>query len=480
MLFNSLEFLVFFPLVVMLYFMLSFKWRMPMLLLASYYFYMCWKPVFAFLMFFTTFISYISSHGVDKSKSIRAKKLWVAFSLVVNLGILFIFKYYNFFNESMRSLATHMNIPYGLPSLDLLLPVGISFYTFQALSYTIDVYRGDQKVEPKFWRFVLFVSFFPQLVAGPIERSTNLLPQFYIKHKFDPTRASYGLKRMMIGFFKKVVVADRISAVVNSVYNNPHEYTGTYLIVATIMFAFQIYCDFSGYTDIAIGAAKVMGFDLMENFKRPYFSKDIVEFWRRWHISLSTWFKDYLYIPLGGSRKGKFRHYQNIMIIFLVSGLWHGASWNFVIWGFLHGIYQVLFLLTSKFRKALSNILNLDKIPIIPNLFRIIITFIAVDFAWIFFRANSFSDAIYIIKNLFVFTTPFEPSKLGITDFSFQVGVGAIILMELIHFFQRSEKSYKIFMKFPLPIRWVAYYGLILVILVFGAFGSGEFIYFQF
>lgn len=343
MLFNSYNFLIFFPIVVLIYFLIPHKIRYIWLLIASYYFYMCWNAKYALILLFSTVITYASgllitraNKIIDDKNKVKWKKIFVTLSFVINLSILFIFKYFGFAVENINKILTNLNMNILNPSFDVVLPVGISFYIFQALSYTVDVYREDVKAEKNFLKYALFVSFFPQLVAGPIERSKNLLNQMNEKHYFDAQRVKDGLLLMIWGGFQKIVIADRVAIVVNTVFNNYPQYEGMYIIVAAILFAFQIYCDFSGYSIIAMGAAKVMGFKLMENFNCPYFSQSVGEFWRRWHISLSTWFRDYLYIPLGGNRKGKLRKYINLMIVFIVSGLWHGANWSFVIWGALN------------------------------------------------------------------------------------------------------------------------------------------------
>lgn len=310
------------------------KYRWAWLLAASYYFYMNWNPAYAILIFGSTIITYLCSLLLEKYQTDRGKKrLFLTISLIINFGILFLFKYFNFVNETMFSVMEYLGVRWAVPNLDILLPVGISFYTFQAVGYTIDVYRGQLKAERHFGIYALFVSFFPQLVAGPIERASNLLPQFREKHVFNTSMAIDGLKLMLWGYFMKVVVADRLAVYVDAVYNNVDQHNGTSLLLASILFSFQIYGDFGGYSLIAIGAAKIMGFRLMTNFKRPYFATSIKAFWSRWHISLSTWFKDYLYIPLGGNRVSRKRHYYNLFVTFLVSGVWHGANMTFVIWG---------------------------------------------------------------------------------------------------------------------------------------------------
>lgn len=347
MLFNSLHFLIFFPVVVGIYYLIPQKARSYWLLLASYYFYMCWNAKYVVLLLFSTVVTYVSGillercgRAEEEEKKIRCrKKLYVAASFILNLSILFVFKYLNFGMESLQWIFGQMHIALNVPAVDLLLPVGISFYTFQALGYTMDVYRGEIYAEKNFFRYALFVSFFPQLVAGPIERSKNLLRQLDkpAKPSFDSFRD--GILLMLWGYFMKVVLADRIAVFVDTVYGDFETYTGVYLIVATILFAVQIYCDFSGYSVIAMGAAEILGIRLMENFNAPYLSVSVAEFWRRWHISLSSWFRDYLYIPLGGNRKGKMRKYINLLITFGVSGLWHGADWSYVIWGLLNGVW---------------------------------------------------------------------------------------------------------------------------------------------
>ncbi|QGU95839.1 MBOAT family protein [Clostridium bovifaecis] len=488
MLFNSFSFLIFFPIVTVLYFLIPYKYRWILLLAASYYFYMSWNPKYVVLILTTTFISYLSGMWIENTLNLKKKKAYLSFSILSNLAILFVFKYLNFFNDSFRQLFSYFHASYPISNFKLLLPVGISFYTFQSLSYSIDVYRGTQKAERHFGIYALYLSFFPQLVAGPIERSDRLLPQFYKKHNFDYKRVTDGLKIMGWGFFKKVVIADRLAILVNTVYNNPTSYTGLPLIVATIFFAFQIFCDFSGYSDIAIGAAKVMGYDLMENFRSPYFSKNIAEFWRRWHISLSTWFKDYLYIPMGGSRVKKSRHFFNIFITFMVSGLWHGASWTFVIWGALHGIYQIVGALTKRFRESFADTIGLTKMPKLHKFIKALITFILVDFAWIFFRANSLSDALYVVKNLFRGLGDINSLNrvvelllsLGLDKTSFLVGIAAIAIMEMVHLLQRRNSIVDILNKQTALFRWVIYYVLIFTIMLFGVFEQSQFIYFQF
>lgn len=398
MTFNSWEFLVFYPVVALLYFILPKKLRWPMLLIASYYFYIFYQAELVFLIFGTTLVSWIASHIIERTKSKALRRVALAVTLVVCLGVLFFYKYFNFLAGSLVSLFG------GEPSsivLNLILPVGISFYTFQTLSYVIDVYRGDIKTERNFFFYALFVSFFPQLVAGPIERPDNLIPQLKENHRWSSENALKGAKHMIVGFFKKVAVADTISVYVNSVYNNVESATSLGVVIATVLFAVQIYCDFSGYTDIATGCARIMGIRLMKNFDHPYMSTSIKEFWSRWHISLSSWFKDYLYFPLGGSRCAKWRHLLNLMIVFLVSGLWHGAAWTYVVWGALHGVYQIVGQLTRRGRDVLLSKIGLSEQNLAIRLIRRLNTFILVAFAWIFFRANSTGDAFTLVGRLF-------------------------------------------------------------------------------
>jgi len=417
----------------------------------------------------------------------------------MNLGLLFFFKYFNFFDESLAMVLQGLGVMYEPLKLDIVLPVGISFYTFQTLSYTIEVYRGNQTPVRHLGIFGLFVSFFPQLVAGPIERSVNLMPQFFRKYDFDYDRVVGGMQLMLWGFFKKIVVADNLAIVVNQVFNNVHDYNGVHYIIATIFFAFQIFCDFSGYSDIAIGGAQVMGFKLMDNFKRPYFSKSISEFWRRWHISLSSWFRDYVYIPLGGNRVSKARWYYNLMITFLVSGLWHGANWTFVIWGGLHGFYLVFALWTQDIRDRLTKLIRLNRAPFLHRLVQVMITFGLVCLGWIFFRANTVEDAMHIITHLhegvgsfakiLVFDTLLQ-FKLypiyslidawGISIQDLIIIIGGLSFLEFVHYQQRTGSLRKRFKEYPIWVRWGVYYLLIMAIVVFGQYDVQTFIYFQF
>lgn len=443
---------------------------------------MSWRPEYIILIMISTLVDYFVGIKIHAAKLLLKKKLLLGVSLLVNLGLLFTFKYWNFFSESFRELLTNYTIQLDPLTLKILLPVGISFYTFQTLSYTIDIFRGKLKPQKHLGIFAVYVSFFPQLVAGPIERARNLLPQFFEKQVFDYVRVTNGLKLMLWGFFKKVVIADNLAVIVNTVFNDASSYTGLPLIVATIFFAFQIYCDFSGYSDIAIGAAQVMGITLMDNFRRPYFSRSISEFWKRWHISLSTWFKDYLYIPLGGNRVSIPRWYLNLIIVFVVSGLWHGANWTFIVWGALHGSYLILEILLKPLKNRFLTFVNpKNKFPWLVKFIEISITFCLVTFAWIFFRANSLSDAWYIITNLFSnLTLNFSGVFIGADWFDLIIIVFMIGMMELIHVFQEHDKLRYFLSEKPLAFQWFIYLVLVLLILLFGAFDSTQFIYFQF
>ena len=479
MLFNSLEFLIFLPIVVAGYFALNHKYRWILLLIASYYFYMSWNYKYAVLIAFTTIINYTAGIGISQTKKSFLKNLYLIIGVVASLSVLFFFKYFNFFGESVNSILRSLNMIQRIPRYNFLLPVGISFYTFQTLSYTIDVYFGKQKVEYHLGIFALYVSFFPQLVAGPIERSTNLLPQFFEKHNINYQRIRDGIFIMLWGYIKKVAIADRLSEYVNIVYNNPSQHEGWIVIIATFFFAIQIYCDFSGYSDIAIGTAKIMGFDLMTNFRRPYFSQNIREFWQRWHISLSTWFRDYLYIPLGGNRVSKLRNYLNLFITFVVSGLWHGANWTFVIWGALHGFYLIFAKFTVDFRQKINQRIGLSKFPSLNRLLNILITFIMVYFAWIFFRANSISDAWLLIGKHFTFHNSEELNLFRISS-DFNLSFISIAILILVDFMEEQFRLSQKLLLQPASFKWSLLIMLLGIIFIFGVWDEADFLYFQF
>ncbi len=473
MLFNSSQYLLFFPVVVILYFLIESKCRWALLLTASYYFYACWRVEYLLLIMLSTLVDYAAGIGMEQAKDKKGKQRYLMMSLIVNLGLLFTFKYFNFAGEAINQLLSGINLRFTIPELKVLLPIGISFYTFQTLSYTIDVYKGKRPAERHLGIFAVYVSFFPQLVAGPIERSTGLLPQFREEKEFKYRNVSDGLKLMLWGYFKKLVIADRAGLLVNTIYGDPGKYEGFPLWIATYLFAFQIFCDFSAYTDIARGSAQVMGYRLMNNFRQPYFSANIAEFWRRWHISLTSWFRDYIYIPLGGNRVKPVRYYFNLLTVFLLSGLWHGSNWTFIFWGGLHGVYYIVNHLWENFA------VNFRKHRII-RIIEIIITFHLVCFAWIFFRANSLKEAFYVVSHLGSGLRPEWQTGWGLTKVNLVILVISIMILLVIEYFQRKTSIRDYLRNFPLPVRYFVYFGLILYILSMGLFTNAEFIYFQF
>ncbi len=492
MLFNSFAFAIFFPVVTLGYFLLPHRHRWWWLLAASCVFYMFFKAVYILILFFTIIIDYIAGLLIEKAHG-RRRKWYLVMSLVANVGVLAVFKYYNFLNGNISGLYSLLNLGQNpIPALAILLPIGLSFHTFQAMSYTIEVYRGRQPAERHFGIYSLYVMFYPQLVAGPIERPQNVLHQFYEKHPFSYPHLVSGLQLMAWGLFKKVVIADRIAVMVNHVYNDPTQYTGLPLVLATLGFAIQIYCDFSGYSDIALGSAEAMGFSLMKNFDRPYFSKSISEFWKRWHISLSTWFRDYLYISLGGNRVSTGRRYFNLWFTFLISGLWHGASWNFILWGAIHGTYLIVGVWTKSIRLRLAQALGIADGGWLDKIVNIACTFILVDLAWIFFRAATFADASYVLTHLFSGWGPQLAAIradaaarqdllwLGKDPRYVLVTLLAIGLMEGVHWIQRDRSVRQILNVRPFAVRWAVYYAVILAIMCFGVFDMSQFIYFQF
>ena len=473
LLFNSWQFAIFFPLVFALYWRLPHRYRIGLLLIASYYFYMSWSVKYVALILFTTIVSYASALLITKTHSLRAKKAILIVSLVACLGVLFVFKYFNFFTGAVVDFLSLFTIRLHPMTLKLLLPVGISFYTFQTLGYVIDVYRGNTQPERNFWVYATFISFFPQLVAGPIERTNNLLPQIKAVHEFNYPQAVYGVKLMAWGFFKKLCVADILAFyVVDMVFSDIYRYKGLELLIAVFFFTIQIYCDFSGYSDIARGCAKMLGIDLMENFKSPYFSASLREFWSRWHISLSTWFRDYVYIPLGGSRCGKFRHNMNLLLTFTISGLWHGANWTFLLWGMLHGLGQVVEnTLTRRKTQELHGVVWAV---------RVLVTFMFVMLGWIFFRAQTLSEAVYIIRSIFSGINGrvyfFEFSGLRKT-----ASVLCIIMLMLWDYFSlKHDVIAEITSCMSSVIRYSFYFLLLTLLLLLRALAPVEFVYFQF
>ena len=476
MLFNSFHFFFFFIIVTAVYFFIQHKSRWAWLLLASCYFYMAFVPAYILILAFTIIVDYYAGIFIEKTTG-KKRKTYLILSLITNIGILCFFKYFNFFNDNLTSLLGFVNVQNPVPALNILLPIGLSFHTFQAMSYTIEVYRGNQRAEKHFGIYALYVMFYPQLVAGPIERPQNLLHQFREKHSFDIDRLSAGVKLMVWGLFKKLVIADRLAIYVNNTYNYYDQSSGIALLIATFFFSFQVYCDFSGYSDIAIGAAKVMGYDLMANFRRPNFSQSTAEFWKRWHISLSTWFKDYLYFPLGGNKVAKKRRYLNLMIVFLISGLWHGANWTFVIWGALNGLFIVFAIVT---KEAREKIWGLTRIPTMPKLnigINIITTFTLITFSRIFFRSETLDQSVDVIKKIFTFSGSIANESVTMLAYSFFAIAFLIIAEFQMEFFpgKFSIANHKFFF-----VRNCYYAILILLILLVGVYDGGQFIYFQF
>lgn len=447
-----------------MYFLAPAKYRWAVLLVASYYFYMSWNVQYVFLILFTTATSFWSSIKIYDSKSTSVQKYFLWFSIFSSLLVLFFFKYFNFVVDTINNISSN-----NFDALSILLPVGISFYTFQTLSYTIDVYKGKIRPERHFGKYALFVSFFPQLVAGPIERSQDLMPQFHKTHLLKVDNIIIGLKFALIGFFMKLVVADRLSLYVDSVYSNANVHSGGTMWLATFSFAFQILCDFAGYSIIAKGVAKILGYDLMQNFRRPYFASSFKDFWKRWHISLSSWFMDYVYIPLGGSRVVFGRQMFNLLLTFLVSGLWHGANWTFVVWGGLHGIY----LITEKFFNLVPKEQNMS---FIVRLIRALCVFILVCFAWIFFRASSVSEAFYIISSSFNFENSIFLDKPTL----FFGSIGVLVLLFIDGISEKKGDTCWLYNN-SISYRTLGFFGFLLISTLFiGVFDGGEFIYFQF
>jgi D-alanyl-lipoteichoic acid acyltransferase DltB (MBOAT superfamily) len=445
---------------------------------------MSFVPVYILILGFTIIVDYLAGIGIEKANGVR-KKQFLLLSIAANIGVLFVFKYYNFLNENLALLLSLKQNRLPLPVLSILLPLGLSFHTFQAMSYTIEVYRGNQKAERHFGIFSLYVLFFPQLVAGPIERPQNLLPQFKSNHTFDYNAVTSGLRLMAWGLFKKVMIADRLAIMVDTVYANPTNFTGFSVILATVFFAFQIYCDFSGYSDIAIGAARILGFKLMTNFKSPYLAKSISEFWQRWHISLSTWFKDYLYIYLGGNKVSIPRWYLNLFIVFIVSGLWHGANWTFLVWGFIHALYRIVEELISRNSFLKNPISVFSKIPFLTSF----ICFCLIAFVWVFFRATNLTHAFIIIKQfgngwkyfwdtVSELKTPIQ--NYGITLAEVYLGIFLIIGLLIFEKLQTRINVQQYFLQQSILLRWSCYTFYILVVLYWGVFENRQFIYFQF
>ena len=498
MLFNSFEYLFFFITVFFVFWFLlqnNLKLQNIFLLAANYFFYGWWNWKFLFLIFFISFVNYfvgIQISKKDPETEIQKRKFYLYISLAVNLGLLGVFKYFNFFSQSFSDLLNTFGLRVDALTLNIILPIGISFYTFQTLSYTLDVYRTKIKPTNDIVSFFAYASFFPLLLAGPIERANDLLTQFSKKKEFRYNEAVSAIRLIMWGLFKKVVIADRLSILVNQVYNNSNNYKGLPLILATYFFAFQIYCDFSGYTDIAIGSARLLGFKLTTNFRTPYYSKDIAEFWRRWHITLSTWLRDYIFIPLNL----ELRYIKNwgteisIVITFLICGFWHGANWTFIIWGAIYGLYLVSAIKTKGIINRAYNFIGLKENSTGRKIINVFWTFHLVLFAWIFFRANSFNAAIHIIINSvqinisefmnILSSTGAAQAYLGLTKKGIILAILSIIFMETIHFFQRKKGITHFLSTKPIVVRWTLYILFMMCIISFGEFRMQEFIYFQF
>lgn len=478
MLFNTLDFMIFLPIVFGLYWLIpakNVKWQNILLLVASYYFYACWSWKFLFLLAFSTWLDYFTGLKIYDSTNQRWRKAWLLISVCTNLGFLGFFKYYNFFIESFASLLSNFHFEVHYTTLQIILPVGISFYTFHGLSYVFDIYNRRIVPTRNPVDYTLFVSFFPLLVAGPIERATHLLPQVEKRRTFDYTKAVDGLRQILWGLFKKMVIADGCAEYANLIFNQPETYGGSTLVIGALLFTFQIYGDFSGYSDIALGTARLFGFELLRNFAYPYFSRDIAEFWRRWHISLSSWFKDYLYIPLGGSRGGKWISLRNTFIIFVVSGFWHGANWTFVAWGALNAIYFVPLLLSGKNRSNIDIVAKDSALPSLREAGAIAVTFALTVFAWIFFRAQDMSHAWQYIGSMFQSSLFSKPQVFPSLVFLL---ISIFVAIEWMG--RREDFALRSFgLRWPRVVRWAFYYALVVCIFVLSG-KEQEFIYFQF
>jgi alginate O-acetyltransferase complex protein AlgI len=484
MLFNSVSFIFFFIIVTSLYFALPQRFRWLLLLLSSCYFYMAFVPVYILILGFTIIIDYFAGLQIEKAEG-KTRRLYLVISLAANIAILAVFKYYNFIIGNVSWLLNHTGYQNPLPYLSILLPIGLSFHTFQAMSYTIEVYRGKQKAEKHFGIYALYVMFYPQLVAGPIERPQNILHQFKVAHYFEYERVIRGLQLMLWGFFLKIVVADNLAIIANPVFDNYQQFKGLATLIATLCFTVQIFCDFAGYSYIAIGGALVMGFKLMTNFRQPYLASSVSDFWTRWHISLSTWFRDYLYIPLGGNRVALPRWCLNILIVFAISGLWHGASWTFIIWGSLHGIFLITERLSRPIRHKAALTVGLTRAPAFNRIIKTITVFALVSITWVFFRATSVQQALYMIKNIFghydIEDGRKAVSALGKQPLSRFVVLFSVLVLVLVQLYQEFRwVKIGVVICQNLVMRWGIYLLLLFFIFLFGAFNHSRFIYFQF
>ena len=478
MLFNSIEFVIFLPIVFIFYWFAtnkSLQLQNFLLLVASYFFYAFWDWRFMFLLMFSTLLDYFTGLKMQSAENQKWKRFWFWLSVIINLGFLAVFKYYNFFAESFSDAISHLGLKVNPSTLNIILPVGISFYTFHGLSYVIDIYKDRIKAEKSFVDYAVFVSFFPLLVAGPIERATHLLPQIKKERIFDYTKAVDGLRQILWGLFKKIVIADNCAEYANQIFNNSTDHSGSTLVLGALFFTFQIYGDFSGYSDIALGSARLFGIDLLRNFAFPYFSRDIAEFWRRWHISLSSWFKDYLYIPLGGSKGGNWMRVRNTFIIFIVSGFWHGANWTFIVWGALNALFIMPSIIMKTNRNNLETVAQGKLFPTTKELVQMSITFVLAVFAWIFFRAESMTHATSYVSGIFsksLFSIPaIRPYYLVIL----------LVIFMLIEWVGREEQYAigKLGLKWKSPFRYALYYAIIIAIFWFAG-KEQQFLYFQF
>jgi alginate O-acetyltransferase complex protein AlgI len=480
MLFNSINFIVFLPIVFLTYWLIArknLKLQNLILLAASFFFYSCWDYRFTFLLIFSILLDYFSGLKIDAAQNIKTKRLWLLTSISINLGVLMVFKYYNFFIGSLSDLFSSFGLYFNYSTLKVVLPIGISFYTFHGLSYILDIFNNRIKPERNLVNYSLFVSFFPLLVAGPIERATHLLPQITKKREFDYFKVVDGLRQILWGFFKKIVIADNCADYVNMTFDSGSSFAGSTYMFASFVFAVQIYCDFSGYSDIALGTARLFGIELLKNFSFPYFSRDIAEFWRRWHISLTSWFRDYVYIPLGGSKKGLRIAVRNTLIVFILSGFWHGANWTFVVWGLLNAFYFLPYLSFNKNRQHIEIIDSSKYVPSLKEAFQILTTFLLVSLAWVFFRSENLSKAFSIIKSIFSSSLLSYPEPFPLK------GLVPILLLFIVEWIQRG-KAHGLqidSVTISAPVRWTVYVSLLLVIFFLGKFDSNyEFIYFQF
>jgi alginate O-acetyltransferase complex protein AlgI len=490
MLFNTFDFFIYFPIVAILYFVLPHKWRWLHLLVASSIFYMFFIPVYILILIFTIIVDYVAGLLIFNTTGSK-RKLYLTISIVANVGILMLFKYVNFFVDNINSVLHFAHATSSVPYLNIILPIGLSFHTFQAMSYTIEVYRNNQKPERHFGIYALYVMFFPQLVAGPIERPQNVLHQFHERHSFSYADAAAGIRQIVWGLLYKSVMADRLADIVDPVFNNLHGSSTLQILIACILFPFQIYGDFAGYSHIALGTARVMGFRLMMNFNRPYRATTVTEFWKRWHISLSSWFRDYLYISLGGNRAGEFRIYVNLFIVFLVSGFWHGANWTYVVWGALHGTYIVIERIASKRSLSFFRGKTLYKSGNLRLFSARFLTFVLVSIAWVFFRANNLSDVGYLFSRFAGLSHEFSDilhshgNKLSEflpleVQYSLPFCILIIACVELIHWYEGNDNIYELLVEKPALLRWCIYFFAVFAVYYCGVFTQRQFIYFQF